>query len=101
MADYREAFVGIDVATLKNAIAIAESGWNGESRYGGGVEASDASMRRIIQHIAAKFEQAWGSGADRLIYNRYCMERPGPLYDAYPHVGILIALSGTRQAVAS
>ncbi len=26
MADNREAFVGIDVAKLKNAIAIAESG---------------------------------------------------------------------------
>ncbi|NTF96083.1 hypothetical protein [Rhizobium rhizogenes] len=35
MADYREAFVGIDVAKLKNAIAIAESGRNGEIRYVG------------------------------------------------------------------
>ncbi|CAN7771351.1 hypothetical protein LJR245_007551 [Rhizobium leguminosarum] len=56
MADYREAFVGIDVAKLKNAIAIAESGRNGEIRYVGEVEASDASMRRIIQRIAAKFD---------------------------------------------
>lgn len=38
MADYREAFVGIDVAKLKNAIAIAESGRNGEIRYVGEVE---------------------------------------------------------------
>lgn len=30
MADYREAFVGIDVAKLKNGIAVAESGRNGE-----------------------------------------------------------------------
>ena len=56
MEDYREAFVGIDVAKLKNAIAIAESGRNGEIRYVGEVEASDASMRRIIQRMAAKFD---------------------------------------------
>lgn len=58
MADYREAFVGIDVAKLKNAIAIAESGRNGEIRYAGEVEASDAGMRRVIQRIAAKFDHA-------------------------------------------
>ncbi len=57
MADYREAFVGIDVAKLKNAIAIAESGRDGEVSYVGEVEASDAGMRRIIQRIAAKFDR--------------------------------------------
>ena len=56
MADYREAFVGIDVAKLKNAIAVAESGRDGEVRYFGEVDASDTSMRRIIQRIAAKFD---------------------------------------------
>ncbi|WP_405029382.1 hypothetical protein [Neorhizobium sp. SHOUNA12A] len=56
MADLREAFVGIDVAKLRNAIAIAESDRNGEIRYVGEVGASDASMRRIIQRIAAKFD---------------------------------------------
>jgi len=54
VADYREAFVGIDVAKLKNAIVVAESGRDGEIRYVGEVEASDVSMRRIIQRIAAK-----------------------------------------------
>ena len=33
MADYREAFVGIDVAKLRNAIAIADAGREGEVRY--------------------------------------------------------------------
>lgn len=33
MPDYREAFVGIDVAKLKNAIAIAEAGREGEVRF--------------------------------------------------------------------
>lgn len=55
MADYREAFVGIDVAELKSAITVAESGPDGEFRYFGKVDAPDASMRRILQQIAAKF----------------------------------------------
>jgi hypothetical protein len=53
VTDYRESFVGIDVAKLKNAIATAEPGRDGEVRYLGEVEASDASMRRIIQRITA------------------------------------------------
>jgi hypothetical protein len=31
----REAFVGIDVAKLKNAVAVADGGRNGEIRYFG------------------------------------------------------------------
>lgn len=57
MTHYREAFVGIDVAKLKNAIAVAESGRDGEIRYFGEVEASDVSMRRVIQRIAAKCDR--------------------------------------------
>jgi hypothetical protein len=57
VAHYREAFVGIDVAKLKNAIAVAEFGRDGEIRYFGEVEASDVSMRRVIQRIAAKFDR--------------------------------------------
>lgn len=57
VADYREAFVGIDVAKLKNAISVAESGRDGEVRYFSEVEATDASMRRVIQRITAKFDR--------------------------------------------
>jgi len=57
VADCREAFVGIDVAKLKNAIAVAESGGEGEIRFWGEVDASDISMRRVIQRIAAKFDR--------------------------------------------
>ena len=55
MADYREAFVGIDVGKLKNSIAIAEAGRDGEVPYFGEVDASAAGMRRAIQRIAGKF----------------------------------------------
>ncbi|TIX33497.1 MAG: IS110 family transposase, partial [Mesorhizobium sp.] len=56
VADYREAFVGIDVAKLKNAIAIAEVGRKGEVRFFGEVDASATSMRRVIGRIASRFD---------------------------------------------
>ena len=40
MADYSEVFVGIDTSKLRNAVAIAEGGRNGEVRYLGEVENS-------------------------------------------------------------
>ncbi|TJV90163.1 MAG: IS110 family transposase [Mesorhizobium sp.] len=56
VADYREAFVGIDIAKLKNAIAIAEAGREGEVRFFGEVDASATSMRRVIGRIASRFD---------------------------------------------
>ena len=45
MAEAREAFVGIDVAKLRNAVAVADAGRDGEVRYFGEVDASPDSMR--------------------------------------------------------
>ena len=57
MADYREAFVGIDVAKLRNAIAVADAGRDGEVRFVGEVDAAAASMRHVIERLAAKFDR--------------------------------------------
>lgn len=57
MADYRKAFVGIDVAKLRNAIAIADAGREGEVRFFGEVDASDESMGRVIRRVTAKFDR--------------------------------------------
>lgn len=57
MADYKESFVGINVAKLTNAVAIADAGREGEIRFFGEVEASVESMRRVIQRISAKFDR--------------------------------------------
>ena len=35
MMDYNEVFVGIDTSKLRNAVAVAEGGRNGEVRYYG------------------------------------------------------------------
>lgn len=38
MEKYRKAFVGIDVAKMRNAIAIAEAGREGDVRFFGEIE---------------------------------------------------------------
>lgn len=57
VADYREAFVGIDVAKRRNAIAIVEAGREGEVRFVGEVDASATNMVRLIARIANRFDR--------------------------------------------
>src|SRR6201995_4935929 len=54
MAVPKEVFVGIDVAKLRNAVAVAEAGRDGEIRYMGEFDASAESMTRLIRKLAAK-----------------------------------------------
>ena len=58
MEQYTEVFIGIDVAKLRNAIAVADGVRGGEVRFFGEVDAADDSMRRVIQKIAAKHGRA-------------------------------------------
>lgn len=75
MGHYTQAFVGIDVAKLRNAIAVAEGERGGEVRFVGEIDASDDSMRRTIKRIAAKYDRVYccyeagptGYGLHRLI----------------------------------
>lgn len=53
----REAFIGIDAAKLRNAVAIAEAGREGEIRYLGEVDASLESMRRLLTKLASKYDR--------------------------------------------
>src|SRR5512145_1561499 len=57
MANGGEAFVGIDAAKLRNAVAVAEAGRDGEVRYLGEIEASPEAMRRLVSKLAAKFDR--------------------------------------------
>jgi len=54
MGEDTQVFVGIDVAKLRNAVAIAEPGRDGEVRYFGEVDASEASMRQLIKKLAGR-----------------------------------------------
>src|SRR6476620_12080602 len=53
--DHSEAFIGIDTAKLRNAVAIAEAGRRGEVRYLGEVDASEAATRKLIAKLAARY----------------------------------------------
>jgi hypothetical protein len=57
MAETKEAFVGIDVAKLRNAVAVAAAGRDGEVRFYGEVDASAESMRRLAAKLAGKYER--------------------------------------------
>ena len=57
MADYRKAFVGIDVAKLRIAVAVADAGREGEVRFFGEVDGSATNMRRVLGRIANRFDR--------------------------------------------
>lgn len=57
MTPLREAFVGIDAAKLRNAVAIADAGRDGEIRYIGEIDAAPCSMKRLIGKLATKYER--------------------------------------------
>ena len=66
MAEDKEAFIGIDVAKLRNAVAVADAGRDGEVRFYGEVDASPESMRRLAARLAGRYQRL-----------HFCYE-PGP-----------------------
>src|ERR1700760_4372802 len=54
MMALKEVFVGIDVAKLRNAVAIADAGRDGEIRYMGEFDASPEGVMRLIRKLAAR-----------------------------------------------
>ena len=46
-----EVFVGLDVAKLRHAVAVAEGGRQGEVRYLGEIDAEPASVRRMVARL--------------------------------------------------
>src|SRR4029453_6954828 len=80
MADYNEVFVGIDTSKLRNAVAVAEGGRNGEVRYYGEIEKTEAATSKLVKKLAAQHRRLTfcyeagptGYGLHRLI------KTPGP-----------------------
>jgi transposase len=54
---HKEAFVGIDTAKLRNAVAIAEAGRGGEVRYLGEIDTTDAATRKLVAKLSAKYSR--------------------------------------------
>jgi hypothetical protein len=82
VADYKEAFVRIDVAKLKNTVAIADAGWEGQVRFFGEVDASATNMRRTIHRIARRFDRV-----------RFCYEAGPTGYGLYRLIRSIGALN--------
>jgi transposase len=49
-----EVFIGIDVAKMRNVIAVADGERGGEVRYLGEIDGAPESMRRLVKRLAAK-----------------------------------------------
>ena len=54
MQYYSEVFVGVDVAKLKNAVAVAHDGRDGDVHYLGEFDSSQAATRKLVMSLAAK-----------------------------------------------
>ena len=96
MRHHNEAFIGIDTSKLRNAVAIAEGGRDGEVRYLGEIDATDAAMRKLVAKLAAKY--------DRLMF---CYEAGPTGYGLYRlirslgHDGMVVASSLIPKSPAS
>ena len=57
MGEYSEAFVAFDVAKMKHAVAVAESGRTGEVRFLGEIENRPAAIERTIKKLAKRYDR--------------------------------------------
>jgi transposase len=55
MMHNNQAFVAFDVAKLRNAVAIADSGRDGDVHYHGEIDNTEASTRRFMTKLASKY----------------------------------------------
>jgi transposase len=56
MKKHGEAFVGIDTAKARNAVAVAEGGRGGEIRYLGEFDNTPASVIKLVRKMADRYE---------------------------------------------
>jgi transposase len=57
MSDCSEAFVAFDTSKLRNAVAIADGGRDGEVRFVGEIENSEAATAKLVGKLARKYER--------------------------------------------
>jgi len=50
-----DAFVALDTAKLRNAVAIADAGRDGEIRYLGEIANTDLATRKLVAQLASKY----------------------------------------------
>lgn len=52
-----EAFVGLDVSKLHNAVAVADAGRKGEIRYMGEIANTPEATRKLVAKLSAKYDE--------------------------------------------
>src|SRR5260370_8690341 len=57
MSDHSEAFVGFDTSKLRNAVAIADVGRDGEVRFFGEIENTTEATAKLVRKLAGKYER--------------------------------------------
>jgi transposase len=57
MSKHSEAFVALDTSKLRNAVAIADGGREGEIRFLGEIENTPAATAKLVRKLAAKYER--------------------------------------------
>lgn len=57
MSDLSEAFVGLDTSKLRNSVAIAEGGRNGEVRFLGEIDNTPTAIGKLVKKLAAKYDR--------------------------------------------
>jgi transposase len=57
MKRHREAFVGIDTAKARNAVAVAEGGREGELRYLGEFNNTPDAVAKLVRKLAERYER--------------------------------------------
>ena len=55
MVQHSEAFVALDVAKLRNAVAVADCGRDGEVRYYGEIDNTEAATRKLVAKLSPKY----------------------------------------------
>ena len=57
MKEYSEVFVGMDVSKSRIAVGLADGGGVGEARFLGEIEASEASVTKLVRRLAGKHDK--------------------------------------------
>ena len=57
MSEHSEAFVGFDTSKLRNAVAIAEGGRDGEVRFFGEIDNTTEATAKLVRKLAGKYDR--------------------------------------------
>ena len=80
MTTYGEVFVAFDTSKMKNAVAIADSGRDGEVRYVGEIANTPEATRKLVDKLA-----------DRYKVLNFCYEAGPTGYGLYRQITALVA----------